>query len=141
MNQIKNIVQKEEEEKSNKNEKYSKVTSFDELVNLCILKREMNLKYELETNVSLVKFEKNRIEIAFNENLNKNFIKDLSVKLLEWTNQRWIITLTQEKGEITLKENIKKIKDEVLLNYKNSKNYEDIIKIFDDLVLKKIEKK
>ena len=141
VNQIKNIVQKEEEEKSNKNEKYSKVTSFDELVNLCISKREMNLKYELETNVSLVKFEINRIEIAFNENLNKNFIKDLSVKLLEWTNQRWIITLTQEKGEITLKENIKKIKDEVLLNYKNSKNYEDIIKIFDDLVLKKIEKK
>jgi DNA polymerase-3 subunit gamma/tau len=29
----------------------------------------MKLKYELEKNVNLVKFEKNRIEISFNDNL------------------------------------------------------------------------
>ena len=28
--------------------------------------------------------EKNRIEISFNENLNKNFVKELSAKLYEW---------------------------------------------------------
>ena len=42
----------------------------------------MKLKYDLEKNVNLVNFEKNRIEISFNDNLDKNFVKDLSSKLL-----------------------------------------------------------
>ena len=67
-------------------------------------KKEIKLKYELEKNVNLVKFEKNRIEISFNDNLDKNFVKDLSSKLFEWTNQRWIITFSQLKGEISIKE-------------------------------------
>ena len=42
-------------------------------------------------------FEDGRIEIAFNENLDKDFIKELSNKLLEWTNIRWIISLSKKK--------------------------------------------
>ena len=38
-------------------------------------KKEMKLKYELEKNVNLVSFEKNRIEISFNDNLDKRFCK------------------------------------------------------------------
>ena len=60
----------------------------------------MKLKYELEKNVNLVSFEKNRIEISFNDNLDKNFVKDLSLKLFEWTGERWIITFSKSKGEI-----------------------------------------
>ena len=52
----------------------------------------------------LVSFEKNRIEISFNDNLDKNFVKDLSLKLFEWTDQRWIITFSKTKGEISIKE-------------------------------------
>ena len=37
----------------------------------------MKLKYELEKNVNLVKFENGRIEISFNDNLDKDFIRDL----------------------------------------------------------------
>ena len=61
----------------------------------------------------LVGFEKNRIEISFNDNLDKNFVKDLSLKLFEWTDQRWIITFSKIKGDISIKEK-KKIKK---LNY------------------------
>ena len=57
----------------------------------------------LEKNVNLVKFEKNIIEISFNENLDKNFVKDLSLKLLEWTGERWIISFSKIKGEISIK--------------------------------------
>ena len=42
--------------------------------------------------------------ISFNDRLEKNFVKDLSLKLFEWTNQRWIITLSKEKGDISIKE-------------------------------------
>ena len=57
------------------------------LLEICSLKKEIKLKYELEKNVNLVSFEKQRIEISFNEDLNKDFIKDLSLKLYEWTNE------------------------------------------------------
>ncbi len=41
------------------------INSFDDLLILCNKKKEIKLKYELEKNVNLVKFEKNRIEIFF----------------------------------------------------------------------------
>ena len=67
---------------------------------VCNEKKEIKLKYELEKNVNLVRFERNRIEISFNDNLDKNFVKDLSLKLFEWTNERWIITFSKLKGNI-----------------------------------------
>jgi DNA polymerase-3 subunit gamma/tau len=36
--------------------------------------------------------------------LDKNFVKDLSLKLFEWTRERWIITFSKIKGEISIKE-------------------------------------
>ena len=77
-------------------------------------KKKLNLKYELEKNVNLVSFEKNRIEISFNDNLDKNFVKDLSLKLFEWTGERWIITFSKTKGEISIKEKEKNKKIEII---------------------------
>ena len=86
--QIKNIVQEKNIEKNikNKNEQNDKfqIKSFDNLIKICTLKKELKLKYELETNVNLVSFENRRIEISFNEDLDKEFIKILSIKLFEW---------------------------------------------------------
>ena len=70
----------------------------------------MKLKYELEKNVNLVSFEKQRIEISFNENLDKDFIKNLSSKLYDWTNLRWIITLSKIKGRTIKKRKRNKFK-------------------------------
>ena len=75
----------------------------------------------METNVNLVSFEDGRIEIAFNENLDKDFIKELSNKLLEWTNTRWIISLSQKKGEISLKEKDKISQKEYLMKLKKAR--------------------
>ena len=63
----------------------------------------MKLKYDLEKNVNLVKFENGRIDISFNENLDKNFVKDLSTKLLQWTNKRWIITFSKNQGDLSIR--------------------------------------
>ena len=62
-------------------------------------KKEVELKYDLERNVNLIKFSEGKIDISFNENLKKNFVRNLSEKLLDWTGIRWLITLTKEKGQ------------------------------------------
>ena len=107
--QIKNITQEkklDEEISKNNDVKKLSVKSFSDLLQTCILKKEVKLKYELEKNVNLVSFDNKRIEISFNEKLDKEFIKILSSKLYEWTNERWIITLSKEKGSPSIKENL-----------------------------------
>ena len=65
-------------------------------ISVCNKKKEIGLKYELENNVNLVSFKNNNIEISFNENLDKNFIKNLTSKLFDWTGERWIILLSKK---------------------------------------------
>ena len=143
--QIKNISQEKkfnnELQEGQKIEKKMSINSFDDLVSICSEKKEMKLKYELEKNVNLVSFEKNRVEISFNDNLEKNFVKDLSLKLFEWTNQRWIITLSKIKGEKTIKEKEKIIKNEVIEEAKNTELYKKVLEKFSDASLINVTKK
>ena len=60
--------------------------------------KEIELKYDLERHVKLVSFNRGKISISFNEKLNKNFIKNLTEKLLKWTGERWIISLSKDKA-------------------------------------------
>jgi DNA polymerase-3 subunit gamma/tau len=89
---------------------FSKIKNFQDLINLASNAKEVELKYDLERNVKLVSFNKGKIDIGFNENLNKNFIKILTEKLLTWTGERWIISLSKNEGEKTFYE--KKINQE-----------------------------
>ena len=108
---------------------------MEKLIQTCVDKKEIKLKYELEKNVNLVKFEKNIIEISFNENLDKNFVKELSSKLFEWTGERWMISFSQLKGEVSMKEKRQKIKNSLIEETKSSKIYKDVIKNFPDAEL------
>ncbi len=135
VDQIKNITQQDESKpkiKSKETTSKLSINSFEELIEFCIKKKEIKLKYELEFNVNLVTFIEGRIEIAFNENLDKNFIKELSNKLYEWTNKRWIISLTKKKGLITKREEEKINKDKVFENVKKSKVYNKVLEILPD---------
>ena len=91
------------------------------MIEICSNKKEIKLKYELENNVNLVKFENLRIEISFNEKLDKEFIKDLSSKLYEWTNDRWIISLSKENGKPSKKEKEVILKKELLEKAKKAR--------------------
>ena len=139
INQIKNVVQ-EKKVKSEPNIK-TKVTSekaiesFDELVKLCSDKKEMKLKYELEKNVNLVKFENGRIEISFNDNLDKDFVKNLSTKLLNWTSQRWIISFSKNQGEMSIKDKEIQKQKELIENEKKSDLYKKVLDYFSDAEL------
>ena len=136
ISQVKNISQEQEVKIENnkeiKAEEKLNVNSFDQLLKICNEKKEIKLKYELEKNVNLVHFENNRIEISFNDNLDKNFIKDLSLKLFEWTGDRWIITLSKSKGELSIKDKQKNQKIKNINSAKQSKLYKNLIEKFPD---------
>ena len=136
--QMKNIVQ-EKDIKVKKNKEIKTQTnlinSFEDLLEICTLRKEIKLKYELEKNVNLVSFEKERVEISFNEDLDKDFIKDLSSKLFEWTNNRWIITLSKTKGQPSKKEKEVSLKKKLIEKVKDSSIYKNIQEKFPDAEL------
>jgi len=145
VDQIKNITQekkiKPETQSKIKAEKQILIDSFDRLIEVATEKKEIRLKYELEKHVNLVRFEKNRIEISFNDNLDNNFVKDLSLKLFEWTNQRWIITFSKIKGEISIKEKEKNKSIEILHQTKETELYKNVLEKFSDAELIDVTKK
>ena len=87
-NPIENLLPKESKNKI-------EITSFKNLIDLANEEKEIELKYDLERHVKLVSFNRGKIDISFNEKLNKNFIKNLTEKLLLWTGERWIISLSK----------------------------------------------
>ena len=145
INQIKNVSQEKKIKPELQNEIKADgkvlINSFDELLNFCFERKEMKLKYELEKNVNLVSFNKNRIEISFNDNLDKNFVKDLSLKLYEWTGERWIITFSKIKGEISIKEKQNNKKKELIEDAKDSELYKVVLEKFSDASLINVTQK
>ena len=142
--QIKNITQRKPVLSSTKEENLSlkeKVTSIKDLIYLASKKKEIQLKYDLEKNVNLIKFSEGKIDISFNQNLDKNFVRNLSDKLVEWTGNRWVITLSKKLGEKTFAE-IQDIKKKELINEeKKGDVYKKIKNIFSDAELLEIKKK
>ena len=138
ISQIKNFSQ---EESSNPEKKIEpilikiEIKNFEELIKLCTEKKELKLKYELETNVNLVSFTDQRIEISFNENLYKDFVKELTFKLHEWTGQRWIIAFSKKSGQLSKKQNSEIEKSKIIEDSKREDVYKKTLESFPDAEL------
>ena len=137
VNQLKSSSQEKQKKilEENKSINNLEIKSFNDLVNICNSKKEVELKYELETNVNLINFKNGYIEISFNENLKKDFVKILSSKLYEWTNTRWIISLSQNKGQETIKKTSEGEKKNNLKDFEQTDIFNNIKKSFPDAEL------
>ena len=139
--QIKNTIQEKKElpkikpEILNEINTNNSIQSFQDLLDLTNKHKEIELKFDLERNVRLVKFEQGKIDISFNENLSKDFIKNISNKLNEWTGKRWIISLSKDEGETTIYEKKNQQKIELLEQMKQSEIYKKIMATFPDIEL------
>ena len=95
-NQLKNTDQIKKNPIKNLSPEISKtkieITSFQDLIDQANKEKEVELKFDLERNVKLVSFNKGKIDISFNERLNKSFIKNLTEKLLLCT-ERVVLSL------------------------------------------------
>ena len=137
VNQLKSSSQEKQKKilEENKSLNNLEIKSFNDLVDICNSKKEVELKYELETNVNLINFKNGYIEISFNENLKKDFVKILSSKLYEWTNTRWIISLSQNKGQETIKKTSEGEKKNNLKDFEQTDIFNNIKKSFPDAEL------
>ena len=139
--QIKNVSQEIESPKQNLNQNNltSKINSFEELISLVEKNKEIELKFDLERNVRLVKFSEGKIDIEFNEKLSKNFIKNLTSRLLEWTGNRWIITLSKSKGDQTIYEKKNEVKKMLFEDAKKTEIYKKVMELFPNAELTNVK--
>ncbi|MGO4707188.1 DNA polymerase III subunit gamma/tau [Microvirga sp. 2MCAF38] len=77
---------------------------FEDVVALMGEKREIVLKAALERDVRLVRFEEGRIEFNLAHGGSRAIANDLSRALQQWTGQRWVVALSSQDGDATLKE-------------------------------------
>jgi len=146
--QIKSIIQEKAEdidrnprilEKKQEVSKLEIINSFEKLAQITNDKKEIELKFDLERNVRVVKFETGKIDISFNEKLSKNFVRSLTEKLKLWTGERWIISLSKETGKNTIFENKETHKKKLLQDALESEVYKKIKENFPDAELNEVE--
>ena len=59
--------------------------------------------------------------------------------MFEWTSERWIITLSKKKGQVTIKELKKKFKENITNDFAKSKEFKKIKQIFKDIKIKDLK--
>ncbi len=111
------------------------IKNLQDLIDHAIKEKEIELKYDLERNVKLVSFSRGKIDISFNEKLNKNFIKNLAEKLLLWTGERWIISLSKNDIAKSIFEQNQQDQSKKIEEFKKSKIAKDMQEAFPDAKL------
>ena len=138
-NQLKNTEQLKTDTAKKISSDYKKtkieITSFQDLIDRSNSEREIELKYDLERNVKLVSFNRGKIDISFNEKLNKNFIKNLTEKLLKWTGERWIISLSKNSQAKSIYEKNLEDKKDKIDAFKENSVARDLQQAFPDAEL------
>ena len=115
------------------------ITNFQDLIDRANKEREVELKFDLERNVKLVSFNKGKIDISFNEKLNQSFIKNLTEKLLLWTGERWIISLSKNNDAKSVYEKNMEKKSSKLKEFEKSDLAKEIQEAFPDVKLTGIQ--
>ena len=138
-NQLKNIDQVKSNPVKNLSPEAKQIKieikNFQDLIDNAQKDKEIELKYDLERNVKLVSFNKGKIDISFNEKLNKNFIKTLTDKLLQWTGERWIISLSKNDNIKSLYEKNIEEKSNKFNEFKKTNKAKEFFKSFPDAKL------
>jgi DNA polymerase-3 subunit gamma/tau len=76
---------------------------FEDLIALAAQKRDLGVKAALERDLRLVRCEDGRLEIALENSAAKTLANDLARKFSQWTNRRWMVVVSAEAGEPTVK--------------------------------------
>ncbi|MGZ5836136.1 MAG: DNA polymerase III subunit gamma/tau [Xanthobacteraceae bacterium] len=79
------------------------INRFEDLVALAAEMRDLQTKAALERDVRLVRIEDGRLEVALEPTASKVLIGDLGRKFSQWTGRRWMVVVSAEPGQPTVK--------------------------------------
>jgi DNA polymerase III subunit gamma/tau len=79
------------------------VGRFEDLIALAAQKRDIGVKLALERDVRLVRCEDGRLEIRLEPSAAKTLVNDLARKFSDWSGRRWMVVVSAEEGEATVK--------------------------------------
>jgi DNA polymerase-3 subunit gamma/tau len=82
------------------------VNRFDDLIVLAARQRDLSVKAALERDVRLVRCEDGRLEIALEPSAAKTLVNDLSMKFTQWTGRRWLVIVSTEPAQPTVRSQI-----------------------------------
>ena len=76
---------------------------FEDLIALAAQKRDLGVKLALERDLRLVRCEDGRLEVRLEQSAAKTLVNDLARKISQWTNRRWMVVVSADEGEPTVK--------------------------------------
>jgi len=117
------------------------INNFKEATNLFLKKKEILLFNNLFSHVHLVSFKKGKIELRPTENAPKDLASKVGILLTDWTNEKWHVLMTQEKGEPTLEEQNDKKKDNIINDLSNNETIKKILTTFPGAKIKDVKDK
>lgn len=80
------------------------IRDLNDIVNLAGTKRDLQFKVLVKNFVRLVSIGQNRIEIALTEHAPKTLATDMAQRLLDWTGERWMVSVARDGGGDTVAE-------------------------------------
>ncbi|MDM7849707.1 DNA polymerase III subunit gamma/tau [Pseudochrobactrum kiredjianiae] len=81
-----------------------RIRDLNDIVNLAGNKRDLQFKILVKNFVRLVSIGQNRMEIALTEHAPKTLATDMAQRLLDWTGERWMVSVARDGGGQTVAE-------------------------------------
>jgi len=94
-------------------------SQFADLIAFAGEKRDLPLKALLERDVRLVHFEDGKLEIALEPSASRALIGDLARKLTALTGRRWMVVVSTEVGQPTVKAQVEAQRSEFIAGVQN----------------------
>lgn len=80
------------------------IATFDQLVELLLVKSELLLHYYLTEEVRLIKFSSGKLELKLGPDTPRDLPNQLAKLLFNWTNKAWLVIVSNQEAMPTIKE-------------------------------------
>ena len=115
--------------------------SFEEVLELLLIHKELLLHAQIINNLHLVSFSKGFIKVRLNTNSDMDIPKKLSSTLEKLTNTKWVVSISEEEGEQTVAEKESLKLEDRKNKIKNNPEFSEVFKYFPDAKIISIEDK
>ena len=103
---------------------------FADLIAFVAERRDLPLKTLLERDVRLVRFEDGKLEVALEPSASRALISDLARKLSALTGRRWMVVVSTEAGEPTVKAQADARRTEFMAGVQSDPRVQDVLTRF-----------